>query len=90
MLPPAPCRSPRTNWACPVDDPGQVPLTVTGGLGFAGGPGNNYVSHSIASMAERLRADPGAVGLVTGLGWYSTKHAVGRVVDHPAGGGVPS
>jgi len=53
------------------------PLTVTGGLGFAGGPGNNYVSHSIATMTRRLRADPGAMGLVTGLGWYSTKHAVG-------------
>ena len=59
-----------------LDDPGRS-LTVTGGLGFAGGPGNNYVSHSIASMAERLRADPGSTGLVTGLGWYSTKHAVG-------------
>jgi acetyl-CoA C-acetyltransferase len=60
----------------PVDDPGRS-LTVTGGLGFAGGPGNNYVTHSIASMAQRLRADPGTLGLVTGLGWYSTKHAIG-------------
>jgi acetyl-CoA C-acetyltransferase len=50
---------------------------VTGGLGFAGGPGNNYVSHSIATMAGALRRDPGSVGLVTGLGWYVTKHAVG-------------
>ena len=60
----------------PLDDPDR-PLTVTGGLGFAGGPGNNYVSHSIAAMAQRLRTDPGTLGLVTGLGWYSTKHAVG-------------
>lgn len=59
-----------------VDDPGR-PLTVTGGLGFAGGPGNNYVTHSLATMTGMLRADPGAVGLVTGLGWYATKHAVG-------------
>jgi acetyl-CoA C-acetyltransferase len=59
----------------PLEDPRR--LTVTGGLGFAGGPGNNYVSHSIATMAQRLRADPGALGLVTGLGWYVTKHAVG-------------
>jgi len=58
------------------DDPDR-PLTVTGGLGFAGGPGNNYVSHSIAAMAGRLRADPGSRGLVTGVGWYLTKHAVG-------------
>jgi acetyl-CoA C-acetyltransferase len=60
----------------PLDDPDR-PLTVTGGLAFAGGPGNNYVSHSIATMADRLRRDPGALGLVTGLGWYVTKHAVG-------------
>jgi len=59
-----------------IDDPDR-PLTVTGGLGFAGGPGNNYVSHSIATLADRLRADPGSLGLVTGLGWYVTKHAVG-------------
>jgi acetyl-CoA C-acetyltransferase len=60
----------------PIDDPGR-PLTVTGGLGFAGGPGNNYVSHSIATMAGILRGDPGSLGLVTGLGWYVTKHAAG-------------
>ncbi len=52
-------------------------LTVTGGLTFAGGPGNNYVTHSIATMAEKLRQEPGSVGLVTGLGWYVTKHSVG-------------
>jgi acetyl-CoA C-acetyltransferase len=60
----------------PIDDATR-PLTVTGGLGFAGGPGNNYVSHSIATMAGALRRDPGSVGLVTGLGWYVTKHSVG-------------
>jgi acetyl-CoA C-acetyltransferase len=69
-----------------LDDPGRA-LTVTGGLGFGGGPGNNYVSHSIASMTERLRADPGAVGLVTGLGWYSTKHAVGLWSTTPPSAG---
>ncbi len=60
----------------PVEDPGR-PLTVTGGLGFAGGPGNNYVTHALATMTGRLRAEPGALGLVTGIGWYMTKHAVG-------------
>ena len=50
-------------------------LTVTGGLTFAGGPGNNYVTHSIAQMAERLRESEGATGLVTAVGWYMTKHA---------------
>lgn len=52
-------------------------LTVTGGLSFAGGPWNNYVSHSIASMVERLRSDPGTLGLVTANGGFLTKHAFG-------------
>jgi acetyl-CoA C-acetyltransferase len=67
-----------------IDDADR-PLTVTGGLAFAGGPGNNYVSHSIATMAGKLRADPGSVGLVTGVGWYLTKHAMGsgRRRRHP-------
>jgi acetyl-CoA C-acetyltransferase len=50
-------------------------LTVTGGLGFAGGPVNNYPTHGIAAMVERLRARPGDIGLTTALGWYVTKHA---------------
>lgn len=53
------------------------PLTVTGGLSFGGGPWNNYVSHSIATMVERLRADAGSLGLVTANGGYLTKHAFG-------------
>lgn len=53
------------------------PLTVTGGLGFAGGPANNYPTHAIARMVEACRADPGSTGLVHALGWYATKHSVG-------------
>jgi acetyl-CoA C-acetyltransferase len=51
------------------------PLTVTGGLGFAGGPVNNYPTHGVARMVECLRTDPDAFGLTTALGWYATKHA---------------
>lgn len=65
-----------------LDEPGR-PLTLTGGLSFAGGPGNNYVTHSIATLVERLRADPGALGLVTALGWYVTKHSVGIYGTEP-------
>jgi acetyl-CoA C-acetyltransferase len=50
-------------------------LTVTGGLPYAGGPGNNYTLHALAAMTERLRARPGTKGLVTGNGWYLTRHA---------------
>ena len=50
-------------------------LTVTGGLPFAGGPASNYMLHSVAAMAEVLRADPGSAGLVSGVGMHMTKHA---------------
>jgi acetyl-CoA C-acetyltransferase len=53
------------------------PLTVTGGLTFAGGPGNDYALHAVATLVERLREDPSAVGLSSALGWYVTKHAYG-------------
>jgi len=58
-----------------LDDP--RPLTITGGLPYHGGPGNNYTMHGIATMLDKVRAQPGTTGLVTGLGWYLTKHAVG-------------
>jgi acetyl-CoA C-acetyltransferase len=56
---------------------GSRPLTVTGGLPYFGGAGNNYSMHAIATMIARLRAAPDALGLVSALGWYMTKHAVG-------------
>jgi acetyl-CoA C-acetyltransferase len=59
------------------------PLTQTGGLAFGGGPGNNYVTHSIAAMVEACRTDPGSTGLVTALGWYATKHSVGLYSTDP-------
>jgi acetyl-CoA C-acetyltransferase len=62
-------------------------LTVTGGLSFAGGPWNNYVSHSIAAMAGVLRSDPGAVGLITANGGYVTKHALGLYSTEPPAAG---
>jgi acetyl-CoA C-acetyltransferase len=57
------------------DDPRG--LTITGGLPYFGGPGNNYVTHSISEMLRRLRARPGAFGLVTANGNYVTKHSFG-------------
>ncbi len=71
-------------------------LTVTGGLPYFGGPGNNYVTHSIATMTDLLReagtagseGSSGSVpvptlGLVTGLGWFITKHALGLYGTEP-------
>ena len=65
----------------------ERPLTVTGGLSFAGGPWNNYVTHAIATLTEVLRRDPGSLGLVTGLGGYLTKHALGLYSTEPPVGG---
>jgi acetyl-CoA C-acetyltransferase len=53
------------------------PITVTGGLPFHGGAGSNYVTHSIATMVDVLRADPGSLGLVSGVGMHMTKHVAG-------------
>ena len=59
------------------------PLTITGGLSFAGGPWNNYVMHSIATMVDRLRDDAGSVGLITANGGFVTKHAFGVYATTP-------
>lgn len=59
----------------PDDDP--RPLTVTGGLSYFGGAGNNYTLHAIAETVNRCRAHPDQLGLVTGNGYYSTKHSAG-------------
>ncbi|HYC54753.1 MAG TPA: acetyl-CoA acetyltransferase [Candidatus Binatia bacterium] len=58
-------------------------LTVTGGLPYFGGPGNNYTTHGIAAMVEKLRSKPGSKGLVTGNGWYLTKHSAGVYASAP-------
>lgn len=65
-----------------LDDPAR-PLTVTGGLTFAGGPWSNYVTHSIATMAELLVANPGRLGLITANGGYLTKHSFGVYGSQP-------
>jgi acetyl-CoA C-acetyltransferase len=61
-------------------------ITVTGGLPYFGGAGNNYVMHSIATTVERLRANPEQRALVTGLGWFATKHSAGVYSGRPPQG----
>jgi acetyl-CoA C-acetyltransferase len=68
-------------------------LTVTGGLPYFGGPGNNYTTHGIATLCDLLRdGDSGGVrlGLATGLGWFATKHAVGVYGSAPPPAGFHS
>jgi acetyl-CoA C-acetyltransferase len=63
------------------DDP--RPLTLTGGLGFFGGPGNNYNLHAIATLAGMIAKDEKKTGLVTALGWFMHKHAAGIYSSTP-------
>jgi acetyl-CoA C-acetyltransferase len=59
-----------------LDPATSRPLTVTGGLPWFGGPGNDFGTHALAAMMPRLRAERDALGLVHGLGWSCTKHAL--------------
>jgi acetyl-CoA C-acetyltransferase len=60
-------------------------LTLTGGLPFFGGPGNNYSLHAIAEMMERLRARPGQFGLILANGgWMTDKGGRGCLFDDAA------
>ncbi len=67
----------------PSGQPPGRPLTVTGGLPYHGGPGSNYMTHAIATMARRLRAHPGSYGLVSGVGMHMTKHVYGLWSTEP-------
>lgn len=53
------------------------PLTLTGGLPFFGGAGNNYSMHAIASAVQGLRARPGAFGFVGANGGFLSKYSAG-------------
>lgn len=61
-------------------------LTVTGGLPYFGGPGNCYVMHSIATMMDVLRGNPGKFGLLNANGWFITKHSMGIYSTLPVKG----
>ncbi|MBJ7450810.1 MAG: acetyl-CoA acetyltransferase [Blastococcus sp.] len=57
------------------DDPRG--LTLTGGLPFFGGAGNNYSMHAIAETVQRARTAPGTVGFVGANGGMLSKYSVG-------------
>lgn len=59
------------------------PLTVTGGLAYAGGPFNSYVLHALATVATRLRRAPGSLALVSSVGGSFSKHAFGIYSTEP-------
>ncbi len=58
--------------------------TLTGGLPFFGGAGNNYSAHAIAEAVARCRAAPGARVLVGANGGIMSKYAAGVYSTTPA------
>ncbi|MFT4087637.1 MAG: acetyl-CoA acetyltransferase [Gordonia sp. (in: high G+C Gram-positive bacteria)] len=65
-----------------ADDPRG--LTVTGGLPYFGGPGNNYSMHAIAEIVDRVRRKPGTFGLVAANGGVMSKYSAGVYSTTPA------
>ena len=61
-------------------------LTLTGGLPFFGGPGNNYSMHAIATAIPLLRAAPQKYALITANGGRLSKHATGIYSASPIRG----
>jgi acetyl-CoA C-acetyltransferase len=64
------------------DDPRG--LTLTGGLPFFGGAGNNYSMHGVAETVARMRSAPGQFGLVGANGGILSKYSVGVYSTAPA------
>jgi acetyl-CoA C-acetyltransferase len=58
-----------------TDDPRG--LTLTGGLPFFGGAGNNYSMHAVAETVTQMRSMPGQFGLVGANGGILSKYSVG-------------
>lgn len=65
-----------------IDDPRG--LTLTGGLPFFGGAGNNYSAHAICEAVERVRADRGSYALVGANGGWMSKYSTGVYSTEPA------
>jgi acetyl-CoA C-acetyltransferase len=59
-------------------------LTLTGGLPFFGGAGNNYSMHAIAETVQRARQAPGTFGFVGANGGYLSKYSAGVYSTRPA------
>ena len=70
------------SFALDRDDPRG--WTLTGGLPFFGGAGNNYSAHAVAEAVARCRAAPGSVALVGANGGIMSKYAAGVYSTVPA------
>lgn len=59
-------------------------LTLTGGLPFFGGAGNNYSAHAVAEAVTRLRSQRDGFALVGANGGVMSKYATGVYSRQPA------
>jgi acetyl-CoA C-acetyltransferase len=84
-----PCAVQLARDALGIADDDPRPPTLTGGLPYAGGPGNAYTLHSLARAVERLRAAPGTRALLTGVGWFLSKHSAAVLASAPRPAGAP-
>ncbi|MCU0446223.1 MAG: acetyl-CoA acetyltransferase [Microscillaceae bacterium] len=66
-----------------IADTDPRPYSLTGGLSFFGGPWNNYSMHAIATTVDKIRQNQYQSVLVSALGWYITKHAIGIYGKNP-------
>jgi acetyl-CoA C-acetyltransferase len=60
-----------------------LPVTVTGGMAFAGGPLNNFVLQAMVKMAQVLREAPGTTGMVNAVSGFLTKQGVSLWASRP-------
>ncbi len=63
---------------------GSDALTLTGGLPYFGGPGNNYSMHGLAEMWSQIRQDPKQYAYVHANGGMLSKHGGGVFSCEPS------
>jgi len=68
--------------------PLDTPLTITGGMNFAGGPYNNYHLQSTVRAAQLLRSGHGRTALISCVSGILTKQAFGMWSTQPGDGFV--
>ena len=71
-----------THLGLPID--GSRQLTLTGGLPYFGGPGNNYSMHALAEAVWQARKRPDSFAMVTANGGMLSKHASGIYSRKPS------
>ncbi len=72
-----------------IDWPVDKPITAFGGLTFGGGPIGNYMSHAIASMVDKLRAERGTALLFANGGFATHFHGIILSADPLTGASFP-